>query len=64
MDSFTDLLAQTGVSVASYGLSYAYYKNDHTNKFTRYSLVSGFSLTAVGFTLLATKSACRFLKAG
>lgn len=64
MDSLIDLISQSGLSMVSYGAAYGLFTENKNNKFTKYSMLSGFSLTAVGFSLLATKSACRFLKAG
>lgn len=66
MDSFINLVMHSGLSVASYGMSYGLYKNDMSfkNKFSRCSLISGFALMAMGASAASVKYAGRFLKAG
>ena len=65
MDSFTDLVLGTGSTLFSAGFGYGFYKDDKgSNKFSRYSVLTGLSLVAIGSSIFSVRAGCRFLKAG
>ena len=66
MDNFTDLVLGTGSTLFSTGFCYGVYKEDNKlrNKFSRYSILTGLSLVAIGSSVFSVRAGCRFLKAG
>ena len=65
MDSFIDLIFGSGLALFSTGYGYWVSKEkEPSNKFIRYSIITGISLTAVGSSLVSIKAGRRFMKAG